>query len=277
MAPLKPHWKQPSHPDVQEVIINEHEFTSKSLSKVSLAPFGLYAKMDFPPCTLAAEPTYATVQCGQDKHLNLNSDLLYINHSREPSLIFDTANLNIIAGPKGLQPGQELTFFYPSTEWAMAQSFNCLCCAPTCRGRISGARDMTEDQLKGTWQNGHIRKLLEEKQQRQQESRSHANTDAVPGNGTVGEKEEEEDYDDDTDPDDATAQALKDALRQAEKVVEAARIALHSYVARTTPNSEGSKRVAALDSKQSIGASLTRRGATSRALSGEMGGDTVAA
>lgn len=109
MAPLTPHWEQPSHPEIQDVIINVHEFTSKSLSKVSLPPFGLYAKLDFPPCTLAGEPTYATVQCGRDKHLNLNSDLLYINHSCEPSLIFDTANFNIIAGPNGLRAGEELT------------------------------------------------------------------------------------------------------------------------------------------------------------------------
>lgn len=87
MAPLKPHWDQPSHPDIQEVIINEHEFTSKSLSKVSLPPFGLYAKLAFPPCTLAEYPTYATVQIGPNKHLDLNSDLLYINHSCEPSLV----------------------------------------------------------------------------------------------------------------------------------------------------------------------------------------------
>ena len=87
MAPLQPHWQQPSHPAVQEVIINEAEFTSKSLSRVALPPFGLFAKMAFPPCTAADEPTYATVQMAKDRHLNLNSDLLYINHSCEPSLV----------------------------------------------------------------------------------------------------------------------------------------------------------------------------------------------
>lgn len=87
MAPLKPHWPQPSHPDIQEVIINEAEFTSKSLSKVSLPPFAVYAKMSFPPCSVTSEPTYATVQMGNGKHLMLNSDLLYINHSCDPSLV----------------------------------------------------------------------------------------------------------------------------------------------------------------------------------------------
>lgn len=87
MAPLTPTWKRPSHPDVQEVIINEAAFTSKSISKVALPPFALFAKMDFPPCSLAPQPTYATVQMGKHMHLNLNSDLLYINHSCEPSLV----------------------------------------------------------------------------------------------------------------------------------------------------------------------------------------------
>ncbi|KAH8175452.1 galactose-proton symport [Sarocladium implicatum] len=134
MSPLTPHWEQPSHPAIQTV---EHasdstSFTTRSLSKVSLPPFAVFAKLSFPPCTVAPEPTYATVQMGKDSHLNLNSDLLYINHSCEPSLvyslskplklcrledvnnidtrqIFDMSSLNVLTGPKGLQPGDELT------------------------------------------------------------------------------------------------------------------------------------------------------------------------
>lgn len=87
MAPLTPTWQQPSHPAIQEVLINEAEFTTKSISRVSLPPFAVFARLAWPPCTAAQEPTYATVQTGRDTHLNLNSDLLYINHSCEPSLV----------------------------------------------------------------------------------------------------------------------------------------------------------------------------------------------
>lgn len=87
MAPLKPYWKQPSHPDVQDVVVSGADFMTKSLSKVTVPPFGLFAKFEFPPCDVAEKATYATVQMGRDKHLNLNSDLLYINHSCEPSLV----------------------------------------------------------------------------------------------------------------------------------------------------------------------------------------------
>ncbi|KAF4975453.1 hypothetical protein FZEAL_7750 [Fusarium zealandicum] len=267
MAPLVPHWKQPSHPDVQDVVIvNAEEFTTKSISRVSLPPFAVFAKFDFPPCTPASEPTYATVQTGRDTHLNLNSDLLYINHSCEPTLLFDVGNFNILVGPKGLKAGDELTvreppyhsnpvlqltriqFFYPSTEWHMAQPFDCLCGTPTCRGRIAGARDMTEAQLDGVWLNGYIIQLLAEKRAEQLATRS-------------------------ADP---TADALRDAVGHAEKVLEAARLALCTYTANAHPqNGNGAVTPKSTNGTLGMLAGSGHRGPTSRELSGEMGGDTV--
>lgn len=88
MAPLTPHWTQPSHPDIQEVVFGKGEdFSSKSLSKVTVAPLGLYAELTSPPCTFVEASSYATVQAGRDRHILLNSDLLYLNHSCEPSLV----------------------------------------------------------------------------------------------------------------------------------------------------------------------------------------------
>ncbi|KAK3986253.1 histone-lysine N-methyltransferase ash1 [Cladorrhinum sp. PSN332] len=264
-APLKPTWVQPSHPEIQQVIVtstSSTEFSTKSISRVALPSFGLFAKLDFPPCTSATEPTYATVQMGRDEHLNLNSDLLYINHSCDPSLIFDMGNKEVIAGPKGLKEGDELTFFYPSTEWSMAQPFDCFCGSSQCRGQISGARDMTPEQLEGLWLNGHIRELLQERKNNittttttKAKLNGRANGQAkLNGNGNHAavRREEEED---------ATAVALSSALAQAEKTVEAARLALTTYV----------------DSLESSHEGLQRRGPTSRELSGEMGGDTIAA
>ncbi|KAH8601047.1 hypothetical protein B0O99DRAFT_610180 [Bisporella sp. PMI_857] len=168
MAPLTPTWKQPSHPEIQKVLFakNPHDYMTKSISKISLEPFAIYAKFEFPPCTEASEATYATVQTGKDEHLNLNSDLVYINHSCEPSLIFDTAKMQIIVGPRGLKAGDELTFFYPSTEWAMAQGFACICAAPSCRGFIAGAKSLapanpaTLTPKTALWLNKHITKQL---------------------------------------------------------------------------------------------------------------------
>lgn len=185
----------------------------------------------------------------------------------------------------------------------MAQPFDCFCGAPTCRGRISGARDMTLEQLSGLWLNRHIRDLLEERERErekagQQSSRQNgtsivaappnANGNGIEnGNGNVvavaaaAEKEEEEETD-------QTEQALREALAQAEKAAEAARLALASYVGgrrRARPNGEarnghkvngssagfdGPKAVAAVG----VPAGSQRRGPTSRELSGEVGGGT---
>lgn len=155
----------------------------------------------------------------------------------------------------------------------MAQPFECFCGTPSCRGRISGAKDMTAAQLEGVWLNGHIRELLEEQKTK------------VSENGTLAE-------------DDPTAQALKDALLQAEKVVVASRAALMSYVqtvnrqtatkaTKVSGNAsgscqgytDGSVSQYGVDGLSNIGSinGSQRRGPTSRELSGEMGGDTICA
>ena len=138
----------------------------------------------------------------------------------------------------------------------MAQPFNCLCGAPSCRGVISGAKDMSPDQLEGAWLNGHIHQLLDLHNQKKQ----------ARLNSSI----------------DSTAQTLQDALTQAEKVVEAARLALRTYAAGQQQQGGASKSVNggvkdAFVTSQPINQpeGLNRHGPTSRELSGEMGGDTV--
>lgn len=130
----------------------------------------------------------------------------------------------------------------------MAQPFDCTCGKATCRGRISGARDMKPEQLDGLWLNNHIRDLLDE---RSRSVGSYASTTT----------------------DDATVTALKDAVTHAQKVVEAAKLALQRY---TDPSGHAHCNGSGFpgDLKHTNG--LKRRGATSRELSGEMGGDTIA-
>lgn len=157
----------------------------------------------------------------------------------------------------------------------MAQPFGCLCGTPTCRGTISGAKDMSEAGLEGVWLNGHIRALLDE-----QKKAPNGNGHAAPPSGAAILDAVPEAV---ADP---TAQALKDALLHAEKVVEAARIALLSYVkAVHAAGGNGYAHAAthglAFDNGGAEGGVLgsvrgnSRRGPTSRELSGEMGGDTL--
>ena len=143
----------------------------------------------------------------------------------------------------------------------MAQSFNCLCQSTSCRGSISGAGQMPRSQLEGLWLSGHIRDMLEEKyggpfststsllSEHPCSSTTSASTAAAvavasrvgsKGNSMTADVKRGEDI---------VIKALQDALAQAERGVDAARIALLSYVG-------------------------VRNGPTSRELSGEMGGDT---
>lgn len=92
------------------------------------------------------EATYLTVQTGPDKHITLWPDFLqFINHSCDPSVFFDTTHMRLIALKK-IEPGDEFTFFYPSTEWSMAQPFECFCGSANCLHQIRGAAYLTAEQ-----------------------------------------------------------------------------------------------------------------------------------
>lgn len=94
---------------------------------------------DFSAGTIASEPTYLTVQVDTGKHITLQPEFLqYINHSCEPNVFFDTTAMKLVA-LRDLQPNEEMTFFYPSTEWEMTQSFSCYCGTPSCIGLVRGA------------------------------------------------------------------------------------------------------------------------------------------
>ncbi|MBN8837052.1 MAG: SET domain-containing protein-lysine N-methyltransferase [Sphingobacteriia bacterium] len=85
-------------------------------------------------------PTYLTVQTSNNEHITLVPEFLqYINHSCTPNVFFNTTTFQLTALKK-IEPGDEFTFFYPSTEWDMAQPFACTCGTATCLQHISGAK-----------------------------------------------------------------------------------------------------------------------------------------
>jgi hypothetical protein len=93
------------------------------------------------------KPTYLTVQTGISTHITLSPTYLqYCNHSCAPNAFFDTSRLEFIA-LQNIEPGDELTFFYPSTEWNMQQPFSCNCNYHNCLGTISGASYLSHSVL----------------------------------------------------------------------------------------------------------------------------------
>lgn len=105
-----------------------------------------------------AQPSRLSVQIGPDTHIEELGIFNYLNHSCAPSTIIDTERLSLIAA-REIAAGEELTFFYPSTEWDMAQPFACLCGATECLGSVNGAKHLPESVLQRTFINKHIKTL----------------------------------------------------------------------------------------------------------------------
>ena len=103
---------------------------------------------EFSAGTIAAEPTYLTVQVDTGKHITLQPEFLqYINHSCAPNVFFDTTMMKLVA-LKEIRQEEEMTFFYPSTEWEMTQPFRCYCGSPACLGEIKGAAFLSKNVWK---------------------------------------------------------------------------------------------------------------------------------
>lgn len=93
-------------------------------------------------------PHYLTVQTGIEQHITLVPQFLqYINHSCDPNVFFDTTSMELIA-LKDMDENEELSFFYPSTEWDMAQPFYCYCGSNGCLQNIKGAKYLSPEQIK---------------------------------------------------------------------------------------------------------------------------------
>lgn len=188
--PLQPTWKQPSHPDTIKI-----RSSNTLASATDAASFNLTAtaNTDIPANTLLAKNTsttlasskdYSTVQISPSLHIRLNSDLLYCNHACDPNVRFVTSTLKPATTPntaggssqtlvesavegsievwseRDIPAGEELRFFYPSTEWEMSQPFNCSCGAEKCLGTVDGAKNLSTEVLKRYWLSDHIQSLV---------------------------------------------------------------------------------------------------------------------
>jgi hypothetical protein len=137
-------------------VYSSHHFAevredNHSLAK-SLHSLKQFSKGDvichFKAAAILKNPTYLTLQTGLDEHIHLKPEFLkFTNHSCDPTVFFDTSSMHFVA-LKDILPGDEFTFFYPSTEWQMAQPFECLCGTESCLKNIAGAAHMNAEVLK---------------------------------------------------------------------------------------------------------------------------------
>lgn len=111
-----------------------------------------------PTENITDKPNRFTVQIARDKHTHVGK-LAALNHSCSPNVILDTDKLQVVAC-KDIEKGEDLYFFYPSTEWEMDAPFICLCGASNCIHVVAGARFLPLSTLENHYLNPHIRDLM---------------------------------------------------------------------------------------------------------------------
>ena len=142
-------------------VLRNDEGYNRAVAVAALAEGDVLAA--FSAREILAAPTYLTVQTGPETHILLAPEhLQYINHSCNPNVFFDTEGMEIRA-LRAIAPGDEITFFYPSTEWSMDRAFDCLCGSSACLGRVAGADQLGEEALARHRFNRHILERLAER------------------------------------------------------------------------------------------------------------------
>jgi hypothetical protein len=93
-------------------------------------------------------PSFASVQVASNVHIDMAPDVdltdqmdlypwRFMNHSCDANCYIRD---RCVIALRAIEPGEELTFDYNSTEYEMAQPFDCTCGSPKCAGQISGWR-----------------------------------------------------------------------------------------------------------------------------------------
>ena len=127
------------------VLLNNETNQKALFADISFAPGDVICK--FNAGITQSFATYLTVQTDADRHITLMPEFLqYINHSCSPNVFFNTTTMELVC-LQAMQPGDEFTFFYPSTEWEMAQPFVCNCGSAACLQLINGASHLSVETL----------------------------------------------------------------------------------------------------------------------------------
>lgn len=108
---------KPTHPNDFQVVRNgpPESFSSKLVALRAFPKGSVIAPLEG---LTPNKKRYSTVQISKTEHIELNSDLVFMNHSCDPSTLMDVDKM-VVSATRDIAEGDELTFFYPSTEWDM--------------------------------------------------------------------------------------------------------------------------------------------------------------
>jgi SET domain-containing protein len=100
-------------------------------------------------------PSRTSLQVDEEMHQEAtDGDALenYVNHACRPNGYIDFSTLTLRARHI-IEPGEELTFNYNTTEWNMVEGFQCTCDCQGCYGLVLGfkALNLKEQKTLAPW------------------------------------------------------------------------------------------------------------------------------
>ncbi|MSU34443.1 MAG: SET domain-containing protein-lysine N-methyltransferase [Pedosphaera sp.] len=101
---------------------------------------------------LTSHPSRNSIQVGENQHIDLGvghtqEEILdryfwrFMNHSCEPNVV---VRGRAVLACRDIEAWEDITFDYNTTEYDMAEPFECRCGSPICRGRIQGFKYLSE-------------------------------------------------------------------------------------------------------------------------------------
>ncbi|HEY8376297.1 MAG TPA: SET domain-containing methyltransferase [Nannocystis sp.] len=91
-------------------------------------------------------PERHTIQIDGERHQAGTGEIDdYLNHSCDPNAALDAERLCFVA-IRAIAPGEEVTFNYLTSEWDMAEAFDCRCGAEHCLSKIRGFRHLPPEE-----------------------------------------------------------------------------------------------------------------------------------
>ncbi|MGH3709391.1 MAG: SET domain-containing protein-lysine N-methyltransferase [Pseudonocardiaceae bacterium] len=105
------------------------------------------------------ERTTHSFQKGWDTHVELGTPARFMNHSCQPNtgVVDNSQDGYDFVALQEIQPGDELTWDYETTEYVSIAVPRCLCAAENCRTRIHGYRFRCQDE---SWRPAHLARYL---------------------------------------------------------------------------------------------------------------------
>ncbi len=121
---------------------------------VALRPIAAGQEILWIDGVMTTEPSRYSVQVGHDEHVVPGIDISgcdsvdhgfwrYLNHSCDPNGWLRGRELIAL---RDIQPNENVTFDYNSSEWDMAEPFACHCTSARCLGTIRGFRHLSPTQ-----------------------------------------------------------------------------------------------------------------------------------